>query len=237
MVQTPFLTTVKFTLKNIFERPKIISDFNYDRYWNDKRKADSFLSSFQQSRADIVKGFLSPQSTVLDFGSGDGSVARYLIEKTGCRIFCSDFSKRALEFLEASGLETLSLDLKSDFSKVIADKDINTLTFFEVLEHIENPEKIIIEAQKSVQLVIFSVPNTGFISHRLRLLFGRFPMQWRLHPGEHLRFWTLSDMHWWCRELNLKSYKIIPYEGFPVLRKVCPALFSRGLIVVVGHAC
>ncbi len=234
MVKTPLLTTLKFTLKNIFERPKIIREFNYDRYWSDKRKSNAFLSSFQRTRADIVKHYLTPKSTILDFGSGDGSVAKYLIENTGCRIYCSDFSDRALEFLKGSGLDTLKLNINSAFTKIIKEKKINTLTFFEVLEHIDNPERIIVEACTSAKVVIFSVPNTGFVSHRLRLLLGRFPMQWRLSPGEHLRYWTLSDMHWWCKQLNIKSYKIIPYEGFPVLNILFPGLFSRGLIVVIG---
>ena len=39
-----------------------------------------------------------PKSTVLDFGSGDGSVAKYLIENTGCRIIAATFQIGRLNF-------------------------------------------------------------------------------------------------------------------------------------------
>jgi len=231
--KTSLLTTIKFTVKNIIERPNIVAKFNYDIYWSDKRKSRPFLSSFQKARAELVSGFLTQGSKVLDIGSGDGSVAKYLSRKSGCELVCSDFSDKALEFLKEQGLNTLKLKAETNYSEVARKNKINTITFLEVLEHLPDPERVLKEASNAVDTVIFSVPNSGYISHRLRLLFGKFPMQWRLHPGEHLRFWTLSDMKWWLIQLEYKNVKVLTYEGFPILNKIAPSIFSRGIIVVL----
>jgi 2-polyprenyl-3-methyl-5-hydroxy-6-metoxy-1,4-benzoquinol methylase len=231
------MVTLKFALKNIWERPKFVTEFDYDQYWQDKRSVDQYLSAFQLSRAECILPYLGSKSVVLDVGSGDGSVAKYISESSGCKIYCSDFSRKALDLLSDKGLPTISLDADSDYINVVKSNNIDTITYLEVLEHMPEPERVVLKALKSVDKVIFSIPNSGFISHRLRLMFGKFPMQWRLHPGEHLRFWTLSDLQWWCNQLGFRDFKIIPYEGFPILNTILPGLFSRGLVVIVkGHS-
>jgi len=86
--------------------------------------------------------------------------------------------------------------------------------------------------------LIFSVPNTGHYSHRIRLLLGKFPMQWRHHPGEHLRFWCFSDMRWWlmsCLKFKEEKFNIIPYNApISLLNKIFPSIFSRGILVYVS---
>ena len=60
---------------------------------------------------------------------------------------------------------------------------------FEFLEHTNNPEDIITHLlQYANKSVMFSIPNSGFISYRIRLLLGKFPRQWKVNPSEHLRF-------------------------------------------------
>jgi 2-polyprenyl-3-methyl-5-hydroxy-6-metoxy-1,4-benzoquinol methylase len=105
----------------------------------------------------------------------------------------------------------------------------------EVLEHIPNPEKFIKTISKKAKKgVFFSVPNTGYISYRLRLLFGAFPMQWNIHPGEHLRFWTYRDLKWWLNELDLADRsEIYVYQGIPLLNKIYKGLFGAGFVVKI----
>jgi len=107
----------------------------------------------------------------------------------------------------------------------------------EVLEHMPNPEKFLkLIIKKAKRGVFFSFPNTGYISYRLRLLFGAFPMQWRIHPGEHLRFWTYRDLKWWLKELELyDKSEIYVYEGIPVLNRLWKGLFGAGFVVEIKN--
>jgi len=227
------INNTKFAIKNTYERPKIKLNFDYDSYWESKRGKASSLSVFQKTRADIICNSLTNDDRVLDIGSGDGSIALYISRKVQCSILCSDFSEKSLALIKELNLDGLKKSIFDDFSSLILDEDINTVTILEVLEHIAEPEERLMFFLKHAEKVIFSVPNTGFISHRLRLLFGRFPMQWRLNPSEHVRFWTLSDMKWWLGELGISNFQIKCYEGIPLLNKMSPSLFARGMIVVI----
>jgi len=112
---------------------------------------------------------------------------------------------------------------------------IDYILMLEVLEHVQNPEDFVHKALSAANDSIFiSFPNTGYIKHRLRLLFGRFPVQWRVHPGEHLRFWTLRDLEWWLGQLKLKDKSTIhSYEGVPILNKIYSGMFSAAFIVEI----
>ena len=84
--------------------------------------------------------------------------------------------------------------------------------------------------------IFASVPNSGYLTHRMRFLLGRFPLQWVASPNEHLRFWTFKDLKWWFKYLNiLEKVKIIPYKGIPILNKLKPNLFAQGLFILIDN--
>jgi len=65
-------------------------------------------------------------------------------------------------------------------------------------------------------------------------LFGSFPIQWRVHPGEHIRFWTYRDLKWWLKELDLYDRsEIYVYEGIPFLNKIWKSLFGAAFVVEI----
>jgi hypothetical protein len=104
----------------------------------------------------------------------------------------------------------------------------------EVLEHMQNPEAFLENVKLICRKNILSIPNTGFLLWRLRLLFGRFPIQWKVHPGEHLRYWTYRDLVWWLNELGYSGRcNIHGYEGMPLLNKFWPSLFAQGPVVQI----
>lgn len=170
----------------------------------------------------------------MDVGCGDGRILAYLKEKVSLgEILGIDFSENALEKAKERGIEVIKKDL-GDLNSLVEIPEFDYVILFEVLEHFPNSEEILKWAlKKSKKGVVFSVPNTGFIVHRLRLLFGRFPLQWKAFPSEHLRFWTVKDMKWWLENLDIKNYKLHLYEGIPLFNKILPDLFSQGMLVLI----
>jgi methionine biosynthesis protein MetW len=210
---------------------------DYDEYWRDKRgKGLGMLSSWQKQRADLARSFIDSKtpSTLLDVGCGDGSVLRYFKEKGNVKSAIGvDVSELALRKAQESGIETHQLDI-SDQSTWEKIPHADYVFLFEVLEHIPDPERFLkLMREKASQGVFFSFPNTGYVMHRLRLLFGRFPLQWRIHPGEHLRFWTHRDLIWWLEATGIERYELKTYEGVPLLKFIWPSLFSAALFVYV----
>jgi hypothetical protein len=145
-----------------------------------------------------------------------------------------DSSSFALKQAEASGIEVALVDIGNKESYV-AFKEVDYYLMLEILEHVRNSEELLFHAlRKSRRGVFFSFPNSGYLSYRLRLLFGRFPAQWRVFPNEHLRFWTYRDLVWWLRALGISGYEIHTYKGIPILNKIFPSLFSAAFVVFVS---
>lgn len=211
--------------------------FDYDAYWREKRgdKYMGGLGVWQEKRAilssEIVKKIGA--KSINDIGSGAGEVLRRIKDLSGVeKAVAYDNSSYALEIASKLGLESLKLDItKSEDYEKLQEADVTIL--FEILEHIPGPEELLKASyEKSRKMVLFSFPNTGFFIHRFRLFFfGRFPMQWAKHPGEHLRFWTKKDLVWWLRAQGYQNYKINYYVGIPVLKSIWPNMFCAGFFV------
>lgn len=217
--------------------PLSLNSADYDSYWKDKRGKDlGMLSDWQKARANFVLEALvgKGKSSFLDLGCGDGSILNYLKERgVVSHAIGIDTSNLALQSVKEFGFESIQADITDvAFLKDIPRADYAVL--FEILEHIEHSEEMLkVVYDRMNNGLFFSFPNTGFFVHRLRLLFGRFPVQWRLYPGEHLRFWTARDLKWWLKALGYKDYQIFYYKGVPIINKIWPTLFAAGFVVLL----
>lgn len=220
--------------KDLFLYPRTTLGSDSD-YWSARNRGPSAsLSAWQKERADWVLTRLTETPVhMLDIGSGDGGVLKYLASKhkglTGVGI---DRDAGARASLTALGFEALDLDLTKDTELPACDYAL----LFEIIEHVPDAEGLLDAARRSARRgVFFSVPNTGFFTHRFRLLFGKFPAQWAVRPNEHVRFWTLADMRWWLKAQGIAHADVHPYEGVPYLRHVFPGLFAAGIMVWIPH--
>ena len=139
-----------------------------------------------------------------------------------------------LEEIRRSGFTAVAADV-ADCSFVPPSCDYALL--FEIVEHVPLSEALIENARKNARRGVFvSFPNSGFFTYRLRLLFGRFPVQWLFHPSEHLRFWTYKDVRWWLSACGWKNAVVHGYEGVPILNTLFPGLCAAGIILYIPTA-
>jgi methionine biosynthesis protein MetW len=212
-------------------------DINYERYWKVRRgeKYVSVLSDWQMQRVKKISNFLKKNDIVVDLGGGDGEILKELERRVGIKPICVDFSDIVLDEAKKKGIETIKMDL-SDMKSTITLPDCDYFIGFEILEHMVSPEEIIIKLKdKARKGMIFSFPNTGYYLYRLRLLLGRFPVQWISHPGEHTRFWTVTDVKWWVKNLGLSLDALVVYEGLPFLKNILPNIFGKGIIIKISQ--
>jgi 2-polyprenyl-3-methyl-5-hydroxy-6-metoxy-1,4-benzoquinol methylase len=233
---TKLSVSLKSILRQVIRTPEFrTSAWNYDNYWEAKRgERMGAPNAYQKYRAQWIADRIVEGSEVMDIGSGDGAQLMEIQRRRPVQATAVDCSEAALKHLRSAGIQAYYCDI-SQACRLRELPKVDHVLLLEVIEHTPTPEDLLVEARGRARTsVIFSIPNTGFIAYRLRLLFGRFPVQWRSHPGEHLRFWTYDDLIWWIRQLDLTNdTEIHAYEGVPVLNRLWPSLFAAGLIAEV----
>lgn len=207
MVKVPYISKI---LRDI-TRPIPLSEFrDYNQYW-EKRNDRSPAANL---RAELISSNIANKTVVLDIGCGNGILLKYLKKnKSIVKSVGVDISERAVEVAKRNGVDAYSYDATSkEFSKFLGQRKFDHIILTEVIEHVANPEEIMLAIKPHVKTsVIVSIPNVGFFPHRIRLLFGRFPVVViQVHIKEHLRFWTVKDFYYWAEYLGYDVVKNIP---------------------------
>lgn len=233
-----FFRKIKSIYNRLFGYPQLsLRQSDYDDYWQDKCGDNLGLANcFQSDRARWIADRVNEGESVLDVGCGDGAVLLQIKRHKKIRALGADLSEVALQFLSGKGVETIRLDL-TEPNNITELPVADYVLLLEVLEHLPDPELLLeLIFDKADKGLFFSFPNSGYLMHRLRFLFGRFPVQWRLHPGEHLRFWTYRDLLWWIRELGYDGKcEVDTYQGIPLLNRLWPSVFAEALIVKINR--
>lgn len=197
----------------------------YDEYWA-ARDDEVVLPRWEMAVARIPDG-----ASVLDVGCGSGGFLRYLLsQRPNARARGTDISPQAVAEARDSGLDTFVADL----TREPLDREYDYITAFEVIEHIQEAEKALVTMRDATRhLLIMSLPNIGFIDHRIRLgLFGRFPnTSLKFHAKEHIRHWTVRDFTEWAGEFGLRVLSVEGQYGPPWGPwQSHPALFSPQVV-------
>ena len=207
---------------------------DYDGYWDSKAQSGlGILSPWRLRRAQVFASIVARGDRVLDLGVGDGALLEYIIREKDVEGFGLDVAQKAVDFCRSRGLNVDLADINEPVTKFVHGS-FDYIIMSEIIEHIPDPEKLLLDLQPFARKgLIVSVPNTGFHQHRLRLLLGRFPLQWVVTPGEHLRYWTRADFHWWAKQLGFRVAREVPYEGTPVFKDIMPGLFAAAFVFVL----
>lgn len=222
-------------IKRLFGYPDTarVGVVDYDEYWDAKApNTMGMLSPWRLRRAQAFATMLRPGDRVLDLGVGDGALLRYLIDTVGIEGYGIDLSPRAVDFCHILGLNVILGDVNRPIHDILsegfgADSIFDVVICSEIIEHLPDPEALLLSLRAVARKgIIVSIPNTGFHQHRLRLLFGKFPLQWVITPGEHLRYWTRTDFHWWARQLGFTIAREVPYQGTAGLKDIAPGWFA-----------
>ncbi len=207
---------------------------DYDTYWDNKAQQGlGQLSSWRLKRAQVFTSLVATGDRVLDLGVGDGALLQYMLAAKAISAYGLDVSPKAVEFCRANGLDVDLADINQPITNHL-NGTYDYIILSEIIEHLPDPENLLNSLRPYVTKgIIISIPNTGFHQHRLRLMLGRFPLQWVVTPGEHLRFWTRADFHWWASQMQFKIVKEVPYQGTPLLKDLWPGLFAAAFVYVL----
>ncbi len=203
--------------------PSRITDLNYDDYW--RGYVHQVVDRFPISVRHLRRG-----ETRLDIGCGKGTGVTYLVASTGVLGVGFDISPVAVETARSKGVDARVAAAVA--SGPALDYPFNTVLTEEVLEHVAELESVLGGIRDDVgKRLILAFPNIGYLPHRLRLLFGSFPVQWGWHPGEHSLLWCLSDFEWWLNQLGYRVGSVQASNGLRGLTRAWPSLFGDQLVL------
>ncbi len=215
--------------KDIWKTPSMkVSSLDYESYWENRDEGSI------QPRYRVIAHIIPKGSSVLEVGCGDGLLMEFLERTRDAKCKGYDVSEESVRVARERGLDAEVADVTSIEFQL--DCKYDYVLACELLEHLSDPELLVIKVrQYTTQSIIVSVPNVGYFRDRLRLLFGRFPVQWVVHPSEHLRFWSVLDFRWWASEMGLTIVKVWPANGLRLLNlyKVWPKLFANDIVYVL----
>jgi methionine biosynthesis protein MetW len=200
---------------------------DYEAYWR-HRGAGAIHPRFE-----IIATRLDPGQSVLDVGCGDGAMLEYFGRVKAIRGRGIDISATAVEQARARGVDAQVATLE-DLQRESPSPSFDHVVMSEVLEHVQDPENFVRRGwDVARQSLWLTFPNIAYFSHRLRLAAGKFPVQWVVFPGEHLRFWSVTDFRQWLRRLGLPEAQIYPSNGVTVfgLHRLWPNLFANQIVV------
>jgi methionine biosynthesis protein MetW len=207
---------------------------NYNQYWRYR----GFIAP-SLNRAKIISKHITKNKAILDIGCGDGTMIEYLTNNNHPKKMIGlDISDYAVKYVRKKGYDARAIDMQSkDFENFLKSFSFDYIIITEVLEHLQEPENVIevIKKHNHDSTIFISIPNSGFILHRLRLLFGKFPLVMiQENIKEHIRFWTHSDFVYW---VNFFGYDIKDIyvssttKKFDLfLGKLIPSLFAEQII-------
>jgi methionine biosynthesis protein MetW len=153
------------------------------------------------------------EAFVLDVGCSTGKLGEKLINEKNCRVFGIDFSPKSIKIASKRLNKAILFDLDSG-KLPFANNKFDVIIFADVLEHIKRPDLVLKKFKKILKddgLVIVSIPNIGYVSSRIRHLFGKWDYyETGLMDKTHIRFFTFKTMS----ELFLNSGYCIVKSDF-----------------------
>jgi len=196
-------------------------------------------------RKESVISFIGsePGQVVLDIGCSNGILGMEVKKRLPCKFYGTDISLEAVALARNVLNGAWHFNLEDDFAnwpEALKQKYFNVVVISEVLEHLFEPEKLLLQLKrlgKADKSVIITVPNILFWKNRLKLLLGSFNYtnQGLMDRG-HIHFFSWQSFKRMIAEAGYEIVGInnhIPTRGTKWLGKIWPGLFSFQFIVKI----
>lgn len=144
--------------------------------------------------------------SLLDVGCATGTFLKYA-QKKGFTVYGVDFDEISIENAKKKGLKnvyTMSLDEFYDFANSVGLK-FNIITFFDVLEHQDNPSRFIERIRdllKDNGFILGRVPNRNRFLQRLR-----FELDYDF-PPHHFLMWSERALRNFLERFGFKDVNV-----------------------------
>jgi len=157
---------------------------------------------------NFINKWISPNSSVLDLGCGQGNLLEKLTSSLEIKGYGIEIGNQNIELCLEKGLNIIEQDIDEGLEN-IGTKSFDTVILSETIHVLKKPDQALKEITRIGKNSIVTIPNFAHWSSRISLLTkGRMPLS-DSHPNswyesENLHLCTLKDFEDLCNTLNIK---------------------------------
>jgi len=157
---------------------------------------------------NFINKWISPNSSVLDLGCGQGNLLEKLTNSLEIKGYGIEIGNQNIELCLEKGLNIIQQDIDEGLEN-IGTKSFDTVILSETIHVLKKPDQALKEITRIGKNSIVTIPNFAHWSSRISLLTkGRMPLS-DSHPNswyesENLHLCTLKDFEDLCNTLNIK---------------------------------
>ena len=160
----------------------------------------------------IISELIKNDTRVLDVGSGDGTLMKYLQNIKNIDARGLEISKDKVQNSIGKGLTIIEGNAEEDLYQ-FPDSSFDYAILSQTLQAFYNPEKVINDLLRVANNAIVTIPNFGYWKIRLHLLFkGTMPItknlpdEWYNTPNLHMC--SIKDFFNFCSKKNIEPIQI-----------------------------
>lgn len=155
----------------------------------------------------LILELITPRSSVLDLGCGNGGLLYMLIKKKNVRGQGIEIDEQAIYKCVAKGLNVLHGDIDTGLSEY-QDKSFEYVILNQSLQQVTHFETVLTEALRVGKKVVVGFPNFAYYKARIHLFFlGKAPMTPSLpyawYDSPNIHFLSIVDFVEYCRTKQL----------------------------------
>ena len=182
---------------------------------------------------EVIKNWIDSGSKVLDLGCGNGEILNILSKELEATVLGVEINQNDINQCIQSGLNVIQQNIDEGLSN-FGDESFDMVIMSQTIQVLKQPKQALEEVTRIGSRSIVTIPNFGYWSTRLSLLFsgkmpvtGSLPNNWYNTPNIHLC--TIKDFEILCEQsgINILEKRFFNSNGGEsVLAKVLPNIFA-----------
>ena len=182
---------------------------------------------------EVIKNWIDSGSKVLDLGCGNGEILNILSKELEATVLGVEINQNDINQCIQSGLNVIQQNIDEGLDN-FGNKSFDMVIMSQTIQVLKQPKQALEEVTRIGSRSIVTIPNFGYWSTRLSLLFsgkmpvtGSLPNNWYNTPNIHLC--TIKDFEILCEQsgINILEKRFFNSNGGEsVLAKVLPNIFA-----------
>tara|TARA_B100001173_G_scaffold48661_1_gene39452 strand:- start:3070 stop:3663 length:594 start_codon:yes stop_codon:yes gene_type:complete len=183
----------------------------------------------------IINAWVPEQSKVIDFGCGDGSLLKELIDSKDILGYGVEINDKKIEECIAKAVPVIKQDIDKGINEFESSNfDISIMA--RSIQCLKEPSVALNRMLKLSKRCVVTLPNLGYWKCRLNLASGKMPVTPELpsswHETDNIHLCTINDFETLCNEenINIKDKVFLNSKG----KQSKIAAISPNLLAIEG---